>query len=240
MSPLHRFDDAPHDRRRGLRAAAAFLDDRDHDVLRRVGREVRGEQRRVTSALFRAPTCAVPVLPATGMMSSGKPWNGAYAVPFSSAVTPANPASISARTFGSNGDLPDRLRRERAAATGAASRSRDVAAPMCGFHSVPPFANAAYAFASCSGVDGHAALPDRHEDVVGRIPLAVLAPLLVGRPDRVRDRLLPLGVGNVPGASSSSTPVVRAEAELARRRLQPEPALGVAVFHACQNSLPAV
>ena len=130
-----RFDDAPHDRRRRLRAATAFLDDRDHDVLRCVGREVRGEQRRVTLALFaRADLRGARLARRPEWCRAGSPGTDAYAVPFGSAVTPAKPASIAARTFGRDVDLPDRLRRERAdgvGESGARTDARCAASTAC-------------------------------------------------------------------------------------------------------------
>ena len=169
---VHRLDDLPHDRRRDLRAVAGLFDDRDHDVLRvRVGREQRDEQRRV--ALARRPA-RYRSCPRPAPESSGKPWNAAYAVPCGSASTRA----LEAREHrGAHGRV------ERDVADRAGRHAADDLLPgvttfssTCGVHSVPPFANAAYAFASCSGVTTQVALADCGEDVVARVPGAVVVP----------------------------------------------------------------
>ena len=52
MLSVHRLDDVAHDRCRGLRAEACLLDHAHRDVLLALGREDRGEDRRVTFPLY--------------------------------------------------------------------------------------------------------------------------------------------------------------------------------------------
>ncbi len=102
---VHRLDDAPHDRRRGLGAVTAFLDDGER---RRTWACPRARTRRRSTSHPCPATCAVPVFPAIGMSLSGNPTNASYAVPFLSATAPLNPWSIWARTVGIDRDLAGR------------------------------------------------------------------------------------------------------------------------------------
>ena len=73
-----RLVDRPHRRARRQRTGAALRNHHHHDVLRVVGRRVRGEPR---GGLLARTTSPVPVLAATGILFSGKPRNGYCAVP---------------------------------------------------------------------------------------------------------------------------------------------------------------
>ena len=189
-----------------------------------------GEQRRVTLPSARCRPARYRSCPRPGSCRAGSPANAAYAVPSSSAVDAGEARRASAaRTFGSNATCRIASGAIVRGPTLCRSASR-TSCSMCGFHSVPPFANAAYALASCSGVDGHAALADRHEDVVGRDTTAPCSRFCssVGHV-AFATACFHSGSGTCPSASSSSTPVVAPKPNSSRRRLQPEARVRVAV-----------
>ena len=113
---------------------------------------------------------------------------------------------------------------------------------MCGCHSVPSFANAAYAFGELQRRDHEVALADRREDVVARVPACCASVcLLRSCSSRRRTPDFHVGIGHAARRLVELEAGRRAEAELARLRSGcPRPRLVSPVFQTFQNSLPTV
>src|ERR1019366_7103705 len=91
------------------------------------------------------PVCAVPVFPATSSVGS----RAGYAVPLGSLTTSKRASVMRRRLSGATGTC----RRMRGGNSWTTAPSLvSTARTTCGWKSVPPFASAAYALASCSGV----------------------------------------------------------------------------------------
>ena len=152
------FEDPGNDRRCDGCAEAALLDHRHHDVLR-LGRAARMPTNNDVSCL--PVFWAVPVLPA--MVGPPMSRNAAYAVP-SPLVDHADESVHDDLTIlGREAGRADRAvvggRGSPAGAGRGPCPARARRSPSRGVKSVPPFANAAYPLASCSGVTSTSPCP---------------------------------------------------------------------------------
>ena len=147
-------------------------------------------------------------------------------------MTPAKPASILARTFASIGIW--RIACGAKVCTTLPFVSC-TSSPTCGFHSVPPFANAAYAFASCNGVTAIPPWPTAMRmSSAGYHARSLASASAVGQ-ILLASACFHSGSGTVPVASSSSTPVGAPNPNSCAVVCRPRPRSLSPAFHACQN-----